>query len=258
MSKRNYVIHTERELVGIRKAAQLARRILEDVCSYVRPGLSTLQVDQYARDLFAQHQSESAFYRYRDFPGYICLSVNDEIVHGIGRADRIIRVGDIVSVDVGTRKDGYIGDNAKTICLGPATGTTATLLQATEQSLMAGIAAAVAGNTVYDISTAIDKVIQTAGFSAVRDFVGHGCGVELHEPPEVPNYPNRKSRERLRPGMVLAIEPMVNIGTHRFTIDADNWTVRTADGNLSAHFEHMVLITENQPEILTWDMTASG
>jgi methionyl aminopeptidase len=258
MAHRNYVIHTEQELPGIRRAGQLARQVLDELCAYIRPGLSTLQIDDHAKALFRQYGATSAFYQYRGFPGQTCLSINDEIVHGIGRADRLLKLGDIISVDVGVKKDGFIGDNARTICLGPPTGDVATLLQVTQKSLMAGIAAAVPTNTVYDISVAIDAEIQRAGFSAVRDFVGHGCGVQLHEPPEVPNFPNRKSRERLRPGMVLAIEPMVNMGTHRFTIDADGWTVRTADGKWSAHFEHMILITENQPEILTWVTTASG
>ncbi len=257
MAKRNYVIHTETEIVGIRAAGALARQILEEVCAFVRPGMSTLQIDQYAGEIFKKYQSESAFLHYRGFPGQICISVNDEIVHGIGRADRVLAVGDIVSVDCGVRKDGFIGDNAMTICLGPASGEIAQLLEVTERSLMAGIGAARGGNTVYDISLAVNKVIVEAGFSAVRDFVGHGVGTALHEPPDVPNFPSRKSREKLRPGMVLAIEPMVNIGTHRFTIDADNWTVRTADSKLSAHFEHMILITEKEPEILTWPKTQS-
>lgn len=258
MPKRTHVIHTEKEIAGIRKTARLARAILEQVCSAVRPGMSTLQLDQLAGETIRQHGATSAFYKYRGFPGQACLSVNDEIVHGIGRADRVLKLGDIISVDCGVRKDGYIGDNAMTICLGPPSGEIAELLSVTERSLMAGIEAAVGGNTVHDISTAVHEVVQEAGYSAVRDFVGHGCGVELHEPPDVPNYPNRKSREKLRPGMVLAIEPMVNVGTHTFTIDDDNWTVRTADASLSAHFEHMVLITENEPEILTWPTKVSG
>ena len=215
MAQRNYVIHTPGELPGIRRAGQLARQVLDELCAFVRPGLTTLQVDRHAAELFARYGATSAFYQYRGFPGQICISVNDEIVHGIGRGERILQLGDIVSIDVGVRKDGFIGDNARTVSLGPPVGEVATLLQVTERSLMAGIAAALPGQTVYDISVAIDREIQRAGFAAVRDFVGHGCGVQLHEPPEVPNYPNRKSRERLRPGMVLAIEPMVNAGTHR-------------------------------------------
>ncbi len=258
MPKRGYVIHTTEEIAGIRTAARLARQLLDEMCDYARPGMSTLQLDQFAAELFLRHDAESAFYRYRDYPGQMCISVNDEIVHGIGRTEMILKVGDVVSVDCGVRKNGCIGDNAKTISLGPPTPEIARLLSVTEKSLMAGIDAAICGNSVYDISTAIDTVIREAGYSAVREFVGHGCGTDLHEPPEIPNYPNRRSRERLRKGMVLAIEPMVNIGTHKFTMDADGWTVRTADGKLSAHFEHMILITDNEPEILTWPTKTSG
>jgi len=256
-SKDNYVVHTAVEIEGIRGAAKTVAGVREALCGSIRPGMSTGELDRLARDLFAEQGVASAFLNYRGFPGQICISINDEVVHGIGDDTRIIRMGDLVKVDVGVKKNNFIGDTAKTVCVGPPTGRVAELMKATEESLMAGIAAAVYGNTVYDIGRAIEGHIKPTGFSVVRDFVGHGCGVTLHEPPEVPNYPSPKAKEKLRPGMVLALEPMVNLGTPKVKIDAeDGWTVRTTDGSLSAHYEHMILITDGKPEILTWPKSA--
>jgi methionyl aminopeptidase len=171
--------------------------------------------------------------------------------------DRVIQPGDLVSVDIGVRLAGGIGDTAFTVSVGPPRWRQALdLLRAAEESLTAGIAAAGAGHFVNDIGTAVERVVRRAGFSVVRDFVGHGCGTELHEPPEVPNFSQSSRGERLRPGMVLAIEPMVNTGASEVTVDSDGWTVRTADGGLSAHVEHMVLVTTGEPEVLTWPRTA--
>ena len=252
MGKRNYIIYSEKEIIGIRNAAQKAAKVLDTVCRSIQPGMSTLQIDQLAGKLIKDSGGESAFYNYHGFPAQICISVNDEVVHGIGRHDRIIKMGDIVSVDTGIRVDGYIGDTARTVSVGPPVGRVAVLMSVTKKSLAAAIDAALSCNTVRDIGETVESVVSKAGFSVVRDFVGHGCGVKLHEPPEVPNYPTKKSKEKLRPGMVLALEPMVNMGTHKGKIDGDGWTVRTADGSLSSHFEHMVLITEAEAEILTW------
>ncbi len=259
MAKRHCVIHNEKELAGIRRAAQLAASVLDAIARAVRPGLSTLDLDQLGSRLIVAAGARSAFHNYRGFPGQICISVNDEVVHGIGRAERFLQYGDIVSLDVGIRVDGCIGDTARTVSLGPPVGGVARLLAVTQEGLRAGIAAAVGGNTVWDISTAVNRVARQAGFGVVEEFVGHGVGTQLHEPPEVPNYPRHESRDhRLRPGMVLAIEPMFNAGTHKIKVDSDHWTVRSADGSWSAHFEHMVLITEQQPEVLTWPPTASA
>ncbi|NLF19176.1 MAG: type I methionyl aminopeptidase [Lentisphaerae bacterium] len=253
MSRKDVVIHSDREIEGIRRAARATAAVLADLAAYVAPGLSTLDVDRRAAELIRDCGGESAFLGYGGFPGCICISLNDEIIHGIGRAGRIIAPGDLVSMDVGVRIDGFVGDSARTVCAGgPPEGQKAALLRATEESLAAGIAMACGGRYVNDISAAVEAVVRRCGFSVVRDFVGHGCGRSLHEPPEVPNFAQRSPGARLQPGMVLAIEPMVTVGSHRVEIDRqDRWTVRTADGGLSAHAEHMVLITRDKPEILT-------
>jgi methionyl aminopeptidase len=257
MSPRQAVIHTAEEIPGIRAAAQAAAQALRRTCDAVRPGMSTLELDQLAGQFIQDTGGTSAFHGYHGYPAQICISINEEVVHGIGRADRIIRPGDLVSLDVGVNLNGFIGDNAYTVCAGiPPTPEQQALLDCTEQSLAAGIAAAKGGGWINDISRAIERVVTQAGFSVVRDFVGHGCGVALHEAPEVPNFAQRSRGPRLEPGMVLAIEPMVNRGTPRVSVDPnDKWTVRTADLAPSAHFEHMVLITKDNPEILTWPKT---
>jgi len=258
LGKRNYIIHTKDEIIGIRKAAQITSGVLDEICSAVKPGISTLQLDQFAGKLINECGGVSAFHNYHGFPGQICISINDEVVHGIGRPDKFIQMGDFVSIDCGIRINRYIGDTARTVSVGPPTGVKADLLAITQKSLELAIETAVCNNTVKDVGEAVHQIITKAGFSIVRDFVGHGCGIKLHEPPEVPNYPTTKAREKLRPGMVLALEPMVNIGHHKVTIDSDDgWTVRTVDGSWSAHFEHMILITENKPEILTWQKNVS-
>lgn len=254
--RKKVVIHNQHEVAGIRLAAQAVARVRDALKQRLCPGMSTLDIDKLAADLIAAEGADSAFLGYQGFPGTICISVNDEVVHGIGSANKIIKVGDLVSIDCGVQLNGFIGDTATTVSIGQPTGQVANLLRVTEESLMAGIAAACRNQEVWDIGAAVSAVVQRNGFHVVRDYVGHGCGVALHEPPEVPNYPTSKSRIRLIPGMILAIEPMVNMGTHQVKRDADGWTVRTADGSLSAHFEHMVLITENEPEILTWHKTA--
>lgn len=258
MPFRHVVIHSPREIVGIRAAADAAARVLDELCAAVRPGMSTLELDELAEGRIRATGGTSAFLGYHGYPGQICISLNDEVVHGIGRADRILAPGDLVSLDVGVCLAGCIGDNARTVCVGrePSPEQQA-LLDATRDALAAGIAAAVNGKFVNDISRAVEAVVRARGFAVVRDFVGHGCGTALHEPPEVPNFAQPGRGPRLQPGMVLAIEPMVNQGTHRVAVDPqDKWTVRTADGAPSAHFEHMVLITKDNAEILTWPKTA--
>jgi methionyl aminopeptidase len=258
MSPRQAVIHTPDEIPGIRAAAQAAAVALRRTCEAVRPGMSTLDLDQLAGQFIRDTGGTSAFHGYHGYPAQICISLNEEVVHGIGSAERIIMPGDLVSLDVGVCLDGFIGDNAYTVCAGGnPTAEQQALMDCTRLSLEAGIAAAKNGNYINDISRAIEKVVVDGGFSVVRDFVGHGCGVALHEAPEVPNFAQRSRGPKLQPGMVLAIEPMVNQGTARVSVDPhDKWTVRTADGAISAHFEHMVLITKDNSEILTWPKTA--
>lgn len=248
-----YIVHTPEEIVRIRRAAQAAAQVRIELPDMVRPGMSTKMIDEIAESLIAGTGGKSAFLGYNGYPGQICISVNDEVVHGIGRPDRIVQTGDVISLDIGVEIDGGIGDNATTFVVGEeATGEVKKLLECTETALMAGLAQAVAGNYVKDISMAVEKVAKAARFGVVREYVGHGCGVKLHEPPEVPNFVSVYRGPQLVPGMVLAVEPMFNLGTHKVFTESDMWTVRTADGNVSAHFEHMVLVTDNEPEILTW------
>lgn len=240
-------------LEGVRRACMASAEVLERLCAAVIPGMTTLELDNLAGELFRETGGKSADLGYCGFPRQICISLNDTVVHGIGRADQVIQPGDLVSLDVTGNYGGWIGDNARTVIAGGVeTELSRRLVEVTRSSLEAGIAAARAGNRVSDIGGAVEDVVKAAGFSVVRDMVGHGCGHEMHEDPQVPNY-RTAGTPKLRPGMILAIEPMVNVGTWKIKIDrTDGWTVRTADGALSAHFEHQILITENDPEILTW------
>ncbi len=257
MRRQQVVVHSEREIKGIRKAAQVTASVRDRLCKAVRPGMTTLELDQLAGEMIKDTGGSSAFYNYHGYPGQVCISLNDEVVHGIGRAGRVIGLGDLVSVDVGVRLDGFVGDTARTVCVpAPTAPDSMQLLKITEESLAAGIDVTKAGNYINDIGKAVENVVRSAGFSVVRDFVGHGCGCELHEPPEVPNFAQARRGPKLLPGMVLCIEPMVNLGTERVVVESDGWTVHTADRRLSAHFEHMVLITNHKPEILTWPRNA--
>ena len=249
-------VHSEREIRCIRTAARTTATVLSRVAQAVRPGVSTDAIDAHATQLIEETGGSCAFHNYRGFPGHICISVNDVVVHGIGRSDCIIQPGDLVSLDVGVRLNGCVGDTALTICAGVPNATGARLMEATQKGLSAGIDAARPGQFVNDIGRAVEKAVLPYGFQIVRAFVGHGCGCELHEPPEVPNFKCNDRGPRLQPGMVLAVEPMVNAGTADIQVDDDGWTARTADRSLSAHFEHMILITNDKPEILTWRKTA--
>jgi methionyl aminopeptidase len=213
-------------------------------------------LDQIGRDLISSFGARSAPYGYRHgsarpYPAYTCLSVNEEVVHGIGSLKRILRDGDIISVDVTVEYNGYIGDNAVTVPVGSIPPRVAELLRVTEEALALGINAAVTGNRIGDISHAVQTFVEAHGFSIVREMVGHGVGQSMHEEPQIPNFGRRNSGDRIKPGMTLAIEPMVNLGRHEVRTLSDGWTVVTADGSPSAHFEHTVLTTESGPEILT-------
>lgn len=252
MSIDGYVVHSDAEVVGIRKAAAAAANVRDRLADLVRPGMSTKDVDDLAAVLIESAGGRSAFLGYKKFPAQICISINDEVVHGIGRRDNILNWGDVVSIDIGILLGGFVGDCASTIPLGPVDIRTSDLLKHTQEALNAGISACKAGGHVADIGSAVEIVARRCRLGVVREYVGHGCGRNLHEPPEVPNFKPKSKGARLRPGMVLAIEPMFNLGTHEVKVDSDGWTVRTADGQNSAHFEHMVLITGKEPEILTW------
>ena len=244
------ILKNERDVEGMRAAGVVASTVLEELCSWITPGVTTKEIDNYAASVIKGHGAKSAFLGYRKYPCQVCLSVNEEVVHGLA-SDRRVHFGDIVGIDVGVLFEGYIGDTARTIAVGGCDVVVQKLIDVTERALYEGIAQARAGNRVADISRAIQTYVERNGFSIVREFVGHGVGRSMHEEPQVPNYVDDKSSPRLRPGMTLAIEPMVNAGGPAVQILRDGWTVVTKDGQPSAHFEHTVLITESEPEILT-------
>src|SRR5205807_4834427 len=220
------------------------------VSDFIQPGRTTQEIDQYAAARIKSYGAKSAFLGYRKFPCHLCISVNEQVVHGLASARRV-DFGDIISLDVGVVYNGFIGDNARTVAVGGCSVEAQRLMDVTEKALYAGIAQAVPGNRVVNISRAIQQCVESHGCSVVREFVGHGVGRSMHEEPQVPNFDEGKSSERLRPGMTLAIEPMVNAGAPEVKVLKDGWTVVTKDGQLSAHFEHTILVTESEPEILT-------
>lgn len=225
---------------------------VEHLRAAVKPGISTGELDAIAEQFIRAHDGAiPAFKGLYGFPGSICASVNSEIVHGIPSRKRILKEGDIISLDVGVGYKGYFTDSATTVAVGAIAPETQRLLDVTLAALEAGIAAATLGNHIGDIGAAVQAAVEAGGFSVVRDLVGHGIGVEFHEEPQVPNYGKPKRREKLVPGLTLAIEPMVNIGGPATKTLADRWTIVTLDGSLSAHFEHTVAITENGPRVLT-------
>ncbi|MEI6197549.1 MAG: type I methionyl aminopeptidase [Verrucomicrobiota bacterium] len=235
----------------MRAACVVAGKVLDDIIAFINPGVTTNQVDGFAADRIKFYGGRSAFLGYRKYPCHTCISVNEEVVHGLAN-ERELRFGDIVSVDVGVNYKGFIGDNARTVAVGGCGVLGQQLMDVTDRALGLGIAAAVSGNRVTDISRAIQDYVESNGFSVVREFVGHGVGRTMHEEPQVPNFVDSNSNQKLRPGMTLAIEPMVNAGSPDVKILKDGWTVVTRDGSLSAHFEHTILVTEGEPEILTW------
>ena len=250
------IIHSPEEIIRIRRAAQVTASVRDEIARLAHPGMTTFDLDQLAGNVINATGGRSAFKNYHGYPGNICISVNDVVIHGIGSPEQIITENDIVSIDVGVNIDNAIGDTALTFGFKEPDKDVKRLLEGTRQALMDGIAAARCGAYVRDISAAVEKCARRNKLAVVRDYVGHGCGIQLHEAPEVPNYTGWGKGPRLEPGMVLCIEPMLNLGTDSVKLDRkDNWTVRTADGSLSAHFEHMILITDNEPEILTWQKT---
>ena len=238
------------ELASMRQAGQIVGELLRRLEAVVEPGMSTADLDEMARQTIESLGGEPAFKGYRGFPGYICTSVNEEVVHGIpGR--RVLKSGDIVGLDVGARTGGYYADAAITVPVGCVSEQARRLIAVTREALLAGVQMASPGRRLSDISHAVQSTVESQGFAVVRDFVGHGIGAQLHEPPQIPNYGAPGAGPVLKPGMVLAIEPMVNAGRHEVEILEDGWTAVTKDRQLSAHFEHTVAVTEHGPEILT-------
>jgi methionyl aminopeptidase len=245
-------LKSSREIELMAQGGRILGETIRKLEEEVRPGLSTAELDAVAEAFIRSHEGAvPAFKGLYGFPGSICTSINDEIVHGIPSKKRVLREGDIVSIDVGVGYKGYYTDSAVTVGVGTVDAKTATLLAVTARALESGIAAARVGNHIGDIGAAVQAVVESAGFSVVRDLVGHGIGVEFHEEPQVPNYGKPKRREKLVPGLTLAIEPMVNVGGPATRTLTDRWTIVTADGSRSAHFEHTVAITENGPRVLT-------
>jgi len=239
----------------MRHANKIVAEVLESLSEHVRPGVATGELDRIAEELTRKHGATPAFKGYevgrRVFPKSVCVSVNEEIVHGIPSDDRVLREGDIVSLDFGVRYEGYFGDAAVTVPVGSVDERAERLMEVTRQALWAGIGEVRPGNRLGDVSASIQEHVEKNGFSVVRDFVGHGIGKQLHEEPQVPNFGKRGRGVRLREGMVLAIEPMVNAGGAEVVIKEDGWTAITRDGCLSAHFEHSVAITDRGPYVLS-------
>lgn len=239
----------------MRESNRIACEVLDLIEKHVRPGVTTIELDRLSEEYIRSRGAIPAFKGYRQgnsppYPGSICASVNDEVVHGIP-SERVLKEGDILSVDVGINKNGFFGDSARTYPVGKIDEEAERLLRVTREALFLGIAQARAGNRVHDISAAIQEHVEAAGYNVVRELVGHGIGRQLHEEPAVPNYGKRGTGSKLVDGMVLAIEPMVNSGTFRVKVARDGWTILTADGKRSAHYEHAVIVRESEPEILT-------
>jgi methionyl aminopeptidase len=248
------LIKTEDEIAKMRVSCKIVSDVLKHIKQFIVPGITTAEIDKIIENFIISRGGKPAFKGYgggkNPFPASACVSVNEEVVHGIP-GNRMLKEGDIVSVDVGVLKDGYYGDAAYTYSVGEISEKKKKLLLVTEESLYEGIAQAVPNNTINDIACAIQNYVEGKGFSVVRELVGHGIGSKLHEEPAVPNYYSKYNTQKLYKGMTLAIEPMVNSGTYEIKVKADGWTTVTKDGEPSAHFEHTILITNSEPEILT-------
>jgi len=243
-------IKSENEIERMRKPNRVVAELLEYIGELVRPGVTTKELDAKAEAFIREKGGKPAFKGYHGFPATICASINEVVVHGIP-GKRRLKEGDIIGVDLGVVMDGFYGDAARTFAVGKVDKASLKLMQVTEEALYKGIKQAVPGNRLYDISHAVQQHVEDAGFSVVRDFVGHGIGRQLHEDPQVPNYGLPHQGPKLEEGMAIAIEPMVNEGTWQVKVLGDGWTVITADGKRSAHFENTIVITGNGPEILT-------
>lgn len=244
-------IKSTREIELMRKSGRLLAQVHEELAKVIRPGISTKEIDAACEELIRGCGGTPNFLNYQGYPASVCVSVNEEVVHGIPREDRILREGDIVSLDTGLIYQGYHSDAARTYGVGKISPEAQKLIEVTRESFFQGIQKAKAGRHLHDISNAIADYVLSYGYGIVHDLVGHGIGRSLHEPPMIPNFPQRRRGVRLKAGMTLAIEPMINIGTGEVDWQDDGWTVTTADRSLSAHYENTVLITDGEPEILT-------
>jgi len=245
------LIKSPREIEAMRRAGAVVGQFFEEVKPLIGPGVTTWELEEFADQYIRRCGVGTAFKGYMGYPAHLCTSLNDVVVHGIPSKEKVAREGDILSIDFGVVKDGFYGDAARTFAVGKIDPVSARLMEVTERSLYAGIEAARPGNRLGDISNAVQEVVEGAGFSVVRDFVGHGIGRSMHEEPQVPNFGSRGTGPKLHPGMTIAIEPMVNAGGWAVNVQGDGWTVLTRDGSRSAHFEHTIAITEEGSEILS-------
>lgn len=245
------ILKSLQEIERIHKAGLVVADVLREIRQLVKPGVSTLALDEFAEQFIRAAGAKPAFKGYRGYPRTICASVNDQVIHGIPSKQVVLKTGDLVSIDVGAVVDGFYGDAAVTVPVETVTAEAERLVRITEEALARGIAEARPGNRLFDISAAVQRHVEANGFSVVREFVGHGIGRSLHEDPQVPNFGEAGRGPRIQSGMVLAIEPMVNAGGSKTIVQDDQWTAVTADGSLSAHFEHTVAVLDDGPRILT-------
>ena len=245
------ILKSLQEIEKIRQACLVVADVLDNIRDQVQPGVSTQALDEFAERRILAAGAKPAFKGYRGYPKTLCTSVNHEVIHGIPSKDVVLKQGDIVSIDVGAIVEGFYGDGAITLPVGIISPEAERLIKVTEESLYRGIDQAKAGNRLYDISHAVQHHVEAHGYSVVREFVGHGIGRSLHEDPQIPNFGPQGQGPRLKPGMVLAVEPMVNRGTSATVVKEDGWTAVTADGSLSAHFEHTIAVTQDGPWVLT-------
>ncbi len=251
MARERIELKTAEEIARIREASRIVHDVLREVVAAVAPGVTTAEIDRLAEARTLARGAKPAFKGYHGYPASICISVNDAVVHGIPSPRRTLREGDVVGLDFGVLHHGFYGDSAVSVAVGEASEEVERLLEVTREALDRAVAAATAANRVGDIGAAVQPFVEARGYSVVREFVGLGIGRQLHESPQVPNFGAAGTGIRLRPGMVLAIEPMVNVGGPEVRILDDGWTAVTADGSLSAHFEHTIAVTENGPVVLT-------
>ena len=244
-------IKSSHEIEAMRASGKILAATFEELAGSIQPGITTAELDNIAARFIRKENATCSFWQYNGYPGHICTSVNGQVVHGIPSKHTVLREGDIVSVDIGVFYRGYHSDSAKTFPVGTISPEAERLIRVTKESFYEGLRKAQAGNRVQDIGAAVQSYVEQHGYSVVRSLVGHGVGSELHEDPEVPNFGTAGRGPRLLPGMTLAIEPMVNQGTYHVNTLADQWTVVTADGKLSAHYEHTILVRDGEAEILT-------
>ncbi|MBR0597232.1 type I methionyl aminopeptidase [Sinanaerobacter chloroacetimidivorans] len=245
------IIKSQQEIEIMRESGKVTAFILSELCNMIRPGITTMEIDEFVESIILKNQMIPSFKGYNGYPASACVSVNEEVVHGIPSKNKVLQDGDIVSVDVGCTHKGYVSDAARTYGVGNISEEAQRLITATEASFFEGLKFCKVGYRLSDISSAIQKKAESEGFSVIRDFVGHGVGRAMHEEPQIPNYGKPGRGPRLAPGMVFAIEPMINAGTYEVEVLTDNWTVVTLDRKLSAHYENTVVITDGEPELLT-------